>query len=217
MVYRRWSPAEITYLVSNHGKMTRTQIAEHLGRSLSAIIHKIQRLKIAKSPTPWLEKEQQILRKFYPCLTREKLLQLLPRRSWKAIETKASLLGLKRDPPVTIKPLSEAQKAYIAGIIDGEGSITIYANTGNYCYFEVTVTNTNIKLINWLKETTGLGKISKDKRHSKLSKKECYKWRVRRKEENLQLLKQIAPYLICKKEKAEKVLSHLLYIPKEVP
>jgi hypothetical protein len=210
MVYRRWSSAEITFLVSNYGKMTRTEIATHLGRSLSAIIHKIQRLKIAKKPAPWLEKEKQILRKFYSALPREELLQLLPGRSWKAVKVKASLLGLKRDPPITLKPLSEAQRAYIAGIFDGEGSIATYGKCQNHYYFEVIVTNTDIKLINWLKETTGLGSVSKDK-PSKLSKKPCYRWSVRRKEEVLQLLKQIAPYLICKKEKAEKVLAYLLH------
>jgi hypothetical protein len=183
MVYRRWSSAEITYLVSNHGKMTRAEIATCLGRSLSAIIHKIQRLKIAKKPALWLEKEKQILREFYSVLPREELLQLLPYRSWKAVKEKASLLGLKRDPPITLKPLSEAQRAYIAGIIDGEGCI-YFRNCCNHYYFEVSVTNTDIKLINWLKETTGLGSVSKDK-PSKLSKKECYKWRVRRNEEVL--------------------------------
>ena len=50
--------------------------------------------------------------------------------------------------------LSETQKAYLAGIVDGEGCIS-FCKIGSFLYLGVSVANTNKPLINWLRTNLG--------------------------------------------------------------
>ncbi len=70
----------------------------------------------------------------------------------------------------TIKKLSETEKAYIAAILDGEGSVGISRKKDNkgmragYAIRPiVSVTNTREDLIHWLVEKTGLGTCIRSK------------------------------------------------------
>lgn len=44
----------------------------------------------------WTQKEIEILKEHYTYASKEELLELLPKRSWHAIQNKALKLGLKR-------------------------------------------------------------------------------------------------------------------------
>lgn len=90
---------------------------------------------------------------------------------------------------------------WVAGIIDGEGSLTVgISQTGKYYQAALQVVNTDIKMLLKLQEVTGIGSIYlRKKRPGQLP---CCVWNV-----SLQpaiiLLKQILPWLITKKEQAE--------------
>ena len=103
--------------------------------------------------------------------------------------------------------MTETEKAYIAGIVDGEGCITAYSyNTRRTTSTKSTimVSNADTFLVDWLKTVSGLGTI-----HDHCNKRNLLKgWKPQRvwclsSLHGSCLLKEILPYLIIKKEQAE--------------
>lgn len=107
---------------------------------------------------------------------------------------------------VTMKPLTEGQKAYIAGILDGEGCIHISRKTDKtmrygYCYrLSVSVTNTSLELLEWLRVTTDLGSVT-DVKHPNPRAKPYAIWSTWSLQSR-QLLEACLPYMIVKKDQA---------------
>lgn len=103
--------------------------------------------------------------------------------------------------------------AYLAGIIDGEGSIYIGNFSCNpktkipYYQTNIQVTNTDKALIDWLKNTFG-GLISTRTRKQMPanSRKQVYIWTITG-ERLTHLCEEILPYLICKKRQAQIMLK----------
>ena len=111
--------------------------------------------------------------------------------------------------------MKDTTKAYIAGLIDGEGCIAITRRkvkrlkTG-YWYYEpqVIVANTDKKMIDFLVDYySGYVVIGqKQKEHHKQS----YHWKMTG--DNMrQLLRDVSPYLILKKKQANLILSFPRY------
>lgn len=103
----------------------------------------------------------------------------------------------------------KAKYGYLAGIIDGEGCITIgrgFRPNGTINYNAILmVTNTDLKVIKWLHEQFG-GSYYKSKPNNFVSK-ESYRWRMLKKAEIELMLLAIIPYLIIKKEQAKILLE----------
>ena len=106
--------------------------------------------------------------------------------------------------------LKEAELAYAAGILDGEGCIHIHNNnikskksTQNF-ELKVHVSNTDRKMIDFLKQKFN-GNITFRKKRTK-SRLDSYKWYLcgKRAED---FLRVIFPYLITKREKAVLALK----------
>ncbi len=105
--------------------------------------------------------------------------------------------------------LTELEKSYLAGLIDGEGSVTItkrmrWATTGTYQYnLQVIVSNTSLKLLGWLKQKLpGAGSYT----HNRFSEAHPH-WRLSftfqlNGKGAWEFLKLIEPYLVIKKEQA---------------
>lgn len=96
---------------------------------------------------------------------------------------------------------TEAQLAYLAGIIDGEGSFYIgITNNGRKFHSRIYVVNTNEDVIKWLKETFGglmYKRTSKKNPHWKTR----YEW-VLDKTAIDSVCQKMIPYLIIKKKHA---------------
>ena len=111
------------------------------------------------------------------------------------------------------KEYTIAQIAYLAGIIDGEGSIYIGNFSKNkktnvpYYQTNVQVTNTDKPLIDWLYETFG-GLVSKrtTRQHASNSRKQAYIWTASG-ERVTHLCELILPYLIAKKRQCEIMIK----------
>lgn len=108
---------------------------------------------------------------------------------------------------------------YLAGIIDGEGSILIEIQTKrppirkiDYYAIRLLVVNTNLELMNWL-ENKFKGKVHKRKKVTK--QKQCYVWNIFSLNAG-EILKECLPYMIIKKQHAEIVLEFLNCKPKEM-
>ena len=113
----------------------------------------------------------------------------------------------------TRREYSIAEIAYLAGIIDGEGSIYIgnfssNPKTGNkYYQTNMEVTNTEKSLIDWLHSTFG-GHINAytAKQTPKNSRKAVWRW-IASGERMTHLCEMILPFLICKVPQANIMLK----------
>jgi hypothetical protein len=112
-----------------------------------------------------------------------------------------------------MKNITDNQAAYIAGLIDGEGTITICRQKPQkvthaipYIPF-VAISNTNYKLMDYLVVITGIG-TPRSRKDLRGNRKESWQWDVQR-EELRNFLNRISPYLIIKIEQA-KILFEFL-------
>src|SRR5688572_24976410 len=104
----------------------------------------------------WSAVEDSLLRQYYPTASNAALQSLFPDRPLRGIAIRASRLGIAKRKehwelgmPFTgsvIGHLSETDKAYLAGILDGEGCIRLSrhrSGTTTYVYhIQITITNT---------------------------------------------------------------------------
>lgn len=118
------------------------------------------------------------------------------------------------------KEYSVAEMAYMAGIIDGEGSIYIgnfssNPKTGNkYYQTNIEVTNTDKNLIDWISNTFG-GRINiyTAKQTPKNSRRTVYRW-IATGERVTHLAEILLPYLIAKKKQCQIMIAmRATYVP----
>lgn len=96
--------------------------------------------------------------------------------------------------------------AYLAGIIDGEGTIEVFhdGNKSQTMRPHLTIANTHLGLLKYLVKTVG-GGYSQNSTPSHC--KQGYHWSLYRASDILALTTAILPYLIIKKEGAERVIQ----------
>lgn len=106
--------------------------------------------------------------------------------------------------------LSEAEKGYIAGVIDGEGSFgTWKPNDEISPIVRLRIINTNKGFLERIQGILGMGHVSINRTNTKDSKRrtvyEYYlgKWGLKK------LLPEILPYLYIKKERAKIVFEFI--------
>ena len=98
--------------------------------------------------------------------------------------------------------LTSTEKAYIAGIIDGEGCIGIYRTGGGErkdaarLGLRLAVGSTNRELLEWLQETTGVGSICFHKA-CRSNQKDSWNWQVRGRQA-VELLFSVCQYIRVK-------------------
>jgi hypothetical protein len=96
------------------------------------------------------------------------------------------------------KSLSPTQAAYIAGLVDGEGSITLTRKHRNENrHLGLTISSTERTMLEFALDATGVGKIT-NKARSKPHHTPSYAYAVYNRQA-LQLLAQIHPYLLSYK------------------
>lgn len=100
--------------------------------------------------------------------------------------------------------LSETEKAYLAGIFDGEGTVGYYPANGSHTIY-VQVTNTDSRVINWVKNLIPGGFVKTRKRH--VNRKPVWEWLVRDRDLAIEVLNIIRPYLIIKADQVDLLLS----------
>jgi hypothetical protein len=96
------------------------------------------------------------------------------------------------------KTLSTAEAAYIAGLVDGEGTVTL---TRKHCsenrQLALTISSTELVLLNHVRHCTGVGKIT-NKAPSKEHHLKSFTYAVYNRQA-LQVLQQISPYMLSYK------------------
>ena len=101
--------------------------------------------------------------------------------------------------------MKETEKAYLAGIVDGEGTVTLMKHHKNETPTPcVSVANNNLNLLNWIKIRLGGVIVSKKKRL--IHHNDSYVWSVRQ-DRAIRLLGEIKKYLIIKKPQADLIVN----------
>lgn len=104
-------------------------------------------------------------------------------------------------------PLIPTHAAYIAGIVDGEGTIYIHDRRATRPEsirpsVSVVIANTYVPLLKWVSEITGVGNMGKANPKSLLPGfKPCYNWRTTS-SAAVSLLIQIEPFMLEKRQRA---------------
>ncbi|HDK7161164.1 TPA: LAGLIDADG family homing endonuclease [Clostridium botulinum] len=98
--------------------------------------------------------------------------------------------------------MTNEQKAYIAGIIDGEGSIMLLRFHNNQfpspC---ISISSTTIELLEWIKSLTKIGTIKRKKNYNAEKHTDSFAYTIKY-NDAINLLIQIEPYLVIKNKKA---------------
>jgi hypothetical protein len=163
----------------------------------------------------WTEEDVRLLEEMYSVWPPR--YELLPLRSRKTIHQQAHLRGFTlkaRQPDHTTA--TETEWAYLAGIIDGEGTIGLYGPGPRSPHGRafVVIANSNTDLLNWVQQlwpgcTVSLTLKAGDLRKGQFTthKSDIYQLRWTRRAAIKSVLEGILPYLRIKKDRAEKVLA----------
>jgi hypothetical protein len=107
------------------------------------------------------------------------------------------------------KPLTEVERAYLAGLLDGDGAIMALIEKhaekrfGFRIRLEINVTQSHREDVAWLPEQTGVGYIRRNLR--------TYQWTVRDQQAARWLLDMIAPFTRCKPNQVALAIRILEY------
>ena len=119
-------------------------------------------------------------------------------------------------------PLTQYQLGYLAGLLDGEGTLVINvsrekravgkrprARNGISIGTSLKIVNTNLDLLNGLNNIV-LGKIYRSTRKKEDRGSDVFVWAINDKKTIVDILQQLLPYLIVKKDRAEKMIEFCL-------
>jgi len=99
-----------------------------------------------------------------------------------------------------VRRLSDLEKGYVAGIIDGEGTVTLTVKQkGGSRHLAVTISGTELTLLEYLIKVIGAGRIA-NKKVYKDHHTPSYAYSIHCRQA-LNLLEQITPYLKTYKQK----------------
>lgn len=111
---------------------------------------------------------------------------------------------IKMEQGLPNKPIPHTAVAYLAGLIDGEGTVSLRRKIGNHFNIEVYITSSNKPMLEWVQRIFG-GKIYTYLRKNDNVRLPQHKWHVHSRDAEA-LLRLVQPYLIIKGLHAELAL-----------
>ncbi len=179
--------------------------------------------------------EDAKIRRFYPRHARSHVLRALPQRSWQSIIYRAQYLKVIREQEAKqlesirvdkalISRLTSHDRAYVAGILDGEGCICFNKSTWHISpgspnpafHLRIRLATTSEQLRQWLLHKFP-GRLYQRKmipvnKQGVKSRRVCYEMIVSGTNLSRVFLKALLPYLVIKKEQAELMLRGYLHL-----
>jgi LAGLIDADG-like domain len=101
--------------------------------------------------------------------------------------------------------LTDTEAAYLAGLIDGDGSIGLHVSRSGHRTHRVTIHQKDPMILHWTQSVVGAGHIS-----SRLPNHLggiMWRWRISGRLQTQAFLRQLIPYLQIKRERAQEILS----------
>ena len=183
----------------------------------------------------WTAAEDTLLREHYPTASNTDLQALFPARPLAGIRQRAHQIDVRKNLDAreggmpysgsVIGHLSETEKGYLAGIIDGEGCIMLARHLGKHdkhvYHLYLSIANTSMALHRWLEERLPGAGYVKQHQQAKLDArpganpehwKSRYDWIVSGNRVVSVLLREIAPYLVIKREQAELLAGGYVHL-----
>ena len=159
----------------------------------------------------WTKEDDEELRLAYKKYPRQYPHHLLQKHGQAGCYSRASNLGIAkgvRNPGVDLSSLTREEIGYIAGFMDGEGSILFCLN--RKMNPTIQFSNTNKEVIEWLLKKLTVGGLSITVREKKNPKwKTLYQIHIGGIKNVFDILVKIEPYLIIKREKAQRAIKEL--------
>ena len=110
------------------------------------------------------------------------------------------------DNDIVLSTLTETDRAYLAGLIDGEGCITGYVTKRRRFHSRITISNTDLALMDWIKGKVNFFHIYKSSHYSN-KHKQGYVAQIGNRYEIYSFLRCVSPYLVIKKERANRLID----------
>ena len=106
--------------------------------------------------------------------------------------------------------ITETDKAYVAGLFDGEGCVGYYNANPNptdtpYCHASVVITMTDESIIRWVQQLFSVGHVSIAKKPQ--DRRTAYQWQISKKDQVRYILSTIRPYLKVKADQVDVLLD----------
>ena len=98
-------------------------------------------------------------------------------------------------------PGKSVKNAYLAGLIDGEGSLYLKLDDGNGVMAQLTIAMCSEETIGWIAENFG-GRVERVNRVRKENHSQLWRWRVHGAMAAV-ILKDTIPYMVTKRRLAE--------------
>ncbi len=106
--------------------------------------------------------------------------------------------------------MEEVDKAYVAGLLDGEGSISVHRLAGNSVLVVVQISNTHMGALEWVQlQLGGTIKLKGGTPRFLKRNRECFDLRWRTQESTFKVLSAVYPYLKIKKAQAQIAIAVL--------
>jgi hypothetical protein len=106
-----------------------------------------------------------------------------------------------------VLPNTQAERGYLAGIIDGEGHIAAQVRSdGRQVTFQIVVVNTSYELMEWLERLGGTVRLAGLAGTNKRTKN-MWKWVVTGILNVQAVLECVRPHLVIKSARADRVLN----------
>lgn len=102
-------------------------------------------------------------------------------------------------------PAKRTDLAYLAGMLDGEGTVGFKTDKTGRIYGYTWIYSTDIKFINWISQFGGAVSV-KLASSNKLQKKPCFCWGIQNNPDVLEFLSAVKPYMRIKRNKARQVI-----------
>jgi len=115
-------------------------------------------------------------------------------------------------PPREVRRLSKTAAAYIAGLVDGEGTVTLTRQHRNESRrLTLSISNTEIALLEFVKDSVGAGRITGKRTYSQRHAP-SFTYAITSRQA-LAVLEQILPYLRSyKRSRATLALQHYVQL-----
>ena len=121
----------------------------------------------------------------------------------------------RNEDVVTIEGLTDAEAAWVAGFIDGDGTITLSKTSDRrWKRPDIRVDSADIELLEYLKSLVG-GSIVRKKKYAD-HHRQCHTWALRSNSGAIALLRRIRPYLRGnhKRERANMIVDLMPHMTK---
>jgi len=130
--------------------------------------------------------------------------------SWNAALRKAGFrVNLEQKIVSEVRQMSPTEAAYVAGIFDGEGCISFSLTRGKYPCCNVQIANTDLEMLETIQVFINGGRIMGHRLNGKRENFTAQYILYFRVNELADLLPQLLPYLVTKKDKAITMLTYL--------